>query len=72
MHGVPFAIGYQLPFSETGENLIDIIGILVDAGCDKFTSAARNLPLGGIAAVHHCDNFVLGHGLFEIILFRMG
>ena len=72
MHGVPFAIGYQLPFSETGENLIDIIGILVDAGCDKFTSAARNLPLGGIAAIYHCDNFVLGHDLFEIILFRMG
>ena len=48
------------------------IGILVDAGCDKFTSAARNLPLGGIAAIYHCDNFVLGHDLFEIILFRMG
>ena len=70
-HGIGLAHGHQFPLAEAGENFIDVVFELVDAGGGELSAAARNLPLGGVAAINDGNRLILGHFLFEVIIFKV-
>ena len=60
-HRILLLASHELPAPETGENLVDIELVAIDAGCDELSATASHLPLGGIAAVDYGYSLVLCH-----------
>ena len=61
-HRIRLPHRHELPVAEAGEDLIDVVTELVDAGGGELAAPASHLPLGRITAVDDGDGLVSGHG----------